>query len=241
MKLTKAKLLNSVREGISDLGFCEFKDSITGAQGLFAKIIASEYYLTLGLTISRYYDSMFTADYYFSKTTRWGSVWGDIPAESFDRVGSLLTKTERRIYLDEQYNKEGVIDTWWDGQDKNEIFKFISVVRITETRFVDQPLLVEKINSSSSLKKLIEYSNLVITKVLSGKIHSDNYQFIPQKEIDDIPVDWFKAAEMVLIEQNGIINVNTVKLLGADSFRQFLLKDRCLSTKLKQDENEQDK
>jgi len=39
MKLTKAKLIKLVKPGLEKLGFTEFKDTISGAQGLFCKKI----------------------------------------------------------------------------------------------------------------------------------------------------------------------------------------------------------
>ena len=61
MKLTKAKLINATQDKIKNLGYMVFTDSISIANCLFVKRIKNEYFLSLGLEISRYYDSRFSA------------------------------------------------------------------------------------------------------------------------------------------------------------------------------------
>jgi len=218
MKLTKNRLLKLTRAGLEKLGYCEFKDTQTGANGLFLKLIKEKYFLTLGLTISRYYDSRFTASYYFSKTTRWSAVWGDIPVESYQRIGRHLTIEERQLLLDKEHSQEGVIDAWWHEKD---IDKFFQTIKLTEGRFLNQHNLFFKIENSVEIYKLSHYSSNVITAVNEGKVdESIDYDFIPEAPIDDIPLPWFKAAEAVLLKEKGILNSNTVKSLASDAWRQ---------------------
>ena len=125
MKLTKAKLINATRDELIEMGYREVKDTVSGANGLFIKPIPEGFFLSLGLTISKFYDTRFTASLYLSKTTRWGSSWGDIPYESYRRVGRFLTKDERRLYLDDVHNAEGVSDAWWHFDSEGDIQKFI--------------------------------------------------------------------------------------------------------------------
>lgn len=49
---------------------------------------------------------------------------------------------------------------------------------------------------------------------------SGSFSFQPAKEVDKIPLVWFKAAEKVLIERKGILNANGVRWLAADAYRQ---------------------
>jgi len=219
MKLNKAKLIKATSEELGNLGYTQIKDTLTGAQGLFIKLINKTYLLSLGFTISRYNDSRFTASYYLSKTTRWASVWGDIPEQSYQRSGRFLKKEERKLYLDDEHNEEGVIDAWWAG-DKEGVKDFIEVVKITEPRFLDQEELFKKIDNSIDIKKLTEYSSYVF-KLLDNAVDEEyNYQFVPQKEIDNIPMQVFKAAERTLAKKKGVLNQNTVKALAADTWHQ---------------------
>jgi hypothetical protein len=225
MKLAKSKLLKITKDKLTELGYQEFKDTQTGASGLFIKLINEDYYLTLGLTISRFYNTRFTASYYLSKTTRWSAVWGDIPKESYQRIGHFLTKEERQLLLDEEHNKEGVTDAWWSSNDEQEISKFFRTIELTEKRFLNQKNLFSKIESSSEVIKLVSYSFRVIALVTEGKTPEQyEYQFTPNKPIDDVPLIWFKAAEISLIDQGGILNQNTVKLLAVDAWRQYKFK-----------------
>lgn len=219
MKLTKAKLIKLVKPGLGKLGFTEFKETTEGSQGFFAKKLKNGFYLTLGLIIHRYYDSAFTGAFYFSKTTRWASVWGDIPDESYKRPGHLLKDGERSIYPEDEINVKGAYDIWWDGNDEKSVLDFLRVIELTEPRFVNQPGLMRKIEQSQDIQALSNYSEAVKKLVSTNQING-SFSFLPVKEVDGIPLDWFKASEKVLKESKGILNANTVKLLAADAYRQ---------------------
>jgi hypothetical protein len=223
MKLTKDNLIKKSANDLAELGYSYIKDSVTGADGLFGKVIEEEYFLTFGLTISRYYDSRFTGAFYLSKTTRWGSLWGDIPKESYQRIGQYLQKKEREAYLEKEYSKEGVVDAWWDSIDNGSFNSFFEVVKITEKRFLNQDNLFLKIERSREIHELVEQSSAVTKIIKQGDNYESEHKFIPKRKVDDIPIEWFKAAEITLQREKGILNVNTVMQLGADAWRQNLL------------------
>jgi hypothetical protein len=224
-KLTKANLIRITKKKLSELGYIELQDTLTGSNGLFGKQIEKDFFLTLGLEISRYYHSMFTASFYLSKTTRWGSVWGDIPQECYERVGHFLTPEERKKYLSEEFQKEGILDAWCDAANEKEVANFIEVVRVSEERFVRQKDLPKKIESSREIKELLECAAMVIDKATINNVNGRSYQFLPTRAIDDIPMNWFRAAEEVLSQRKAILNANTVKLLAADAWRQKKIKE----------------
>lgn len=222
MKLKKAKLIELVRPSLSTLGYTEFK--LKEAQGFFIKKLEDDLYLSLGLTIHRFYDSMFTGTYYLSPTTRWGATWNDIPNKSYERPGKFLTKEERRLYLDNEHNKEGIIDVWWNGYSDEGIENFIKVIEITESRFIHQPELISEIKNSSSIQELVKLSNETQNIVLKNEI-DNNVNFQPLKEIDGVPFVWYRAAETILKKQETTIplNRNTVIALASDAWRQNIL------------------
>ncbi len=222
MKLTKNKLIYLVKDELEKLGYTYITDSLTGAQGLFAKNVRGIYYITLGLEISKYYDSMFSASYYFSKTTRWSSVWGDIPRDSFERVGVLLHRNERNKLLSDEYNKEGVIDAWWNIKEPTSIPNFIETIKISEVRFQGNKMLIKSIDESTEIAELFELAQKTKDAVKNKQICS-KLEYQPNKIIDEIPFIWFEAAETVLRNNRGILNKNTVKLLAADAWRQVTL------------------
>jgi len=223
MRITKKKLIIITKAGIENLGYKEIQDTITVAQGLYIKLIENGLYLSIGLTISRYHDSMFTASFYLSKTTNWATYGGDIPKQSYQRVGHLLTKEERNILLDEKYTKDGINDAWWNAQNQKEVNNFIKTLNITEKRFLNQANLMIDIQNSKDVNELGKLAKMVIHKVDHDNIDKFNYQFIPKKPIDNIPIEWFKAAEIVIKSENAVLNINTVKLLAADAYRQRIL------------------
>lgn len=222
MKLKKDSLVKKTIDHLSKSGFYFFKDSITPADGLFVKPLKDNFFLSLGFTISRYYNSQFNASFYLSKVTRWGSMWGDIPKESFKRIGEFLSPDERKLFLEERYTEKDVVDAWWSDAE-GSIKNFLKVVDIVEDRFLNQKDLFLKIDNSIEVKELL-VQVVQVQKMINILQNEDfAYQFIPSQTIDNIDVDWFKAAERALIELNAALNENTVKNLAADAYRQWML------------------
>lgn len=224
MKLNKSKLVNQTKGELNKLGYVELKDTVSGSNGLFGKLIDNSLFLTLGLVTSRYYDLKFTASFYLSKTTIWSAMWGDIPKDSYERISVFLTKDERKLLLPEEYTSEGVVDAWWND-DLKSISNFISIVKIAESRFVGQIDMLKRVENSIDVNKLMHLSRQVIMEMNVFK-HEDNfdYKFIPTKNIDDIPLEWFKTAERILFSEKAILNVNTVKRLAVDAWRQVYIR-----------------
>ena len=218
MKLTKLLLSKSLTPKLKGLGYLWVKDSCSLFKGLYIKKADHNMYITLGLTIDRYYDDAFTCDLYYGKTTRIGCVWGDIPSQCYVRPGFLLTDKEL-----EKYREKGSLlkDIWWNGLDMESIDDFVRVLALVEPRLTNNTELRTKIEESIDGNQLYSYSKKVREIVLS--IPELDYKFQPPKIIDDIPCEWFKAAEFVLSEEKAIVNNNTVKLLAGDAYRQFLL------------------
>lgn len=218
MKLTKAKLIAKVKSPLEKLGYIFFKEPISSAQGFFSKRLDNGFYLTLGLTISRYMESEFTGSFYYSKTTRWAAVWDDIPQESYVRPGLLMSTEERKVYFNTENKK--LRDYWWDGLDDSSIASFVEVIKFTESRLYKDRLLTKRIEDSLSVSQLKNYADEV--KKLVSEIEKLNftYSYLPDKEVNGIPQRWFKASEYVLKKQNGMLNKNTVKNLASDAFIQ---------------------
>ncbi len=215
MKLTKAKLIKVVEKKMYSLGYRYLKDSTTGAQGLFAKIVNAQYILTFGLTISRLYDSSFTATFYLSKSTRWGSVWGDIPEESFGRIGKFLSNDKE---------KEKILDYWWDG-DEAGLVDFLSVIPEAEIRFLSQEDIFLQIDKSEEVKEFVEDA-LLSFSILNQKEMVLKLRDLADSGEKNIPAQLFDIAKDVLqLNRREYINKNTIQNLAADIWYQIQLAD----------------
>lgn len=216
MKLTKAKLIKALKPEMEKLGYHWFKDSISGAQGLFAKKVDDSLYLTVGLTIHRYYDDAFTADLYLSKTTNIYCTWGDIPKDCEERPGFLMTDEELAKYKEDDYL---IKDIWWSCE--KSLDDFIDAIRLYAPRMLDNEDLIRRIKSSKDVEELWIISSKIKQNV--GNIPVTEFSFIPEKEIDNIPLEWFKAAEWTLRESGEYVNLHIVKLHASDAYRQYVL------------------
>lgn len=219
MKLTKAKLINKLQDKIEALGYKYIKDSITGSDGLFIKRVSEQLFLSLGLVKSTLYDSKFTGSFYLSPTTRWGSVWGDIPKESYKRIGYFLNLAQQDAAgpnTDLPIN-----DLWWNFNSEEDILSFISSIKKAEGICLSMVELRTRIVNSKEVKELvIQRDTFLARHSASFENYKEEFKFLPKKPIDNIPLHWFKIAESVLISLDTIVNANTVKLLAADVWRQ---------------------
>ena len=211
MKLTKAKLIKRVKPGLELLGYSWFQDSIMGSDGLFIKKLSEDYYLSLGMNIHRFYEDRYTCDYYLSLSTCINCLWGDIPVGSSRRPGELLT--------DEEISPSRNHDIWWSGEDSVE--DFLSVIKVTEPRFVSDMELLHAIKQSNDANMLHKLAYEAIRTV--DNLPNINFLYSPKKNIDNIPLKWFFAAEAVLCCYYNNINNHQVKRLAADAYRQYTL------------------
>ena len=227
MKLTSAKLISKLKRRLQSLGFTYFKE--TGMTGTFKMKVDGGLYLTLSLTIDRWNDSMFTGEYSLSLTTRWGYTIGDIPRDSYKRISYVLSDEERARYSKEE--NPNVKDLWWDGMDEADVNSFLEVIELTYKRFSSNPDLVQRIHQSNDAKLLAKLSQETIDCVNKGNFAQD-LECQPNKEIDFIPFEWFKAAETVLRQNGSTLHEAGVIVLASDAYRRSVL-DGCAELKLK--------
>ena len=230
MKLTKQKLNKLISQDIVNLGYKEFKDSTTGAHGLYVKAIENtDLFITLGMIIHRYYDFAFTFAFYFSKTTRWSSLWGDIPKASYVRPGCLLGADELNQFFKDERNPANNKDLWWNEYNDKIKQDIIKIINITEMRLVNNFELRNLINSSTEVRLLRQLSDDTI-RVFKERNLNSVFDFQPNKPIDNTPLEWFKAAEIALLLNKEDLNSNTVKQLGTDAYRQFSINSYNISS-----------
>ena len=225
MKLKQKTLVALVRPLFKSMGFTCFKDTISGVSTLFCKKIKDDLYLSIGMNINRFYDSMFTCDMYLSRTTNFASLWGDIPRESYRRPGFFLTQEELKTYSTES---NLVRDIWWNASSVASISSFAKTLDISVPRFCKSSEIVDKIYASKDVAILAELSHEVITKIKNNEYVSDNdYKFVPKKEIDGIPLKWFWATEEVVAE-TLFYNKHGVRFIASDAYRQCILNETVI-------------
>jgi hypothetical protein len=232
MSLNKKKLISEVERGLNEQGFTLFKNSLTKTDGLFIKKIKPDLYLTLGLNVSRFGKNTFTGDFYLSKTTNFASVWGDIPNNSYVRISSVLNENEKKRFLGEEY-EPNMVDRWWNTNSTNVYENFLNAVQCAEINFIT-PELIKAINNSNDVAILSELTTNVISTVKSKdkRLKISHLMFTPPMEINNIPVIWFKATELILSESKETLDKKEVNLLASDAYRTYilnLLKDKVTS------------
>ena len=84
--------------------------------------------------------------------------------------------------------------------------------------------IVEKIEQSSAEEEYYQRSLQVREWVAKGVPDMD-FECLPGKCIDNIPMEWFKAAEYVLLEREEYLSLNAwnVKNLAGNAYRQSVL------------------
>lgn len=218
MKLTKKKLILILRHKLESLGFKYVQDTRPMCQGLFIMKVDNNMFLTLSLDIHRYYDSMFTCSYYLSPIILVGAIWGDIPKDSYTRPGFVLSDEEfAKFSKNENLSAR---DIWFDGFNEMDVNSFIEIVNLTYKRFSSNINLRERINQSQDVKLLVNLSQDTLEKAMKREF-CDELGFQPDKELDGVPFDWFKAAETVIRKHNYFLNKNTVRNLAFDAYVKY--------------------
>lgn len=220
MNLTKKKLITMVQPMFDRLGFVRFSATISKNSSLFVKKVDEGLFLTIGMNIHRFYDSMFTCDMYLSRTTNFACLWGDMPRSSYSRPGRFLTKAELECYSQDGDN---VADIWWDAGEAASVQSFSKVLQIAVERMSNDKQIIHDLFLSHDVEVLYEFSHSVKDICTSKKLIPDgSFHKIPSKELDGIPMCWFCAAELALTN-TSFFNERWVKYIAADAYRQFML------------------
>lgn len=216
MKIKKNYLIKALRPGFGAIGYHFFKDSISGAQGLFGKKVSDDLYLQAALNIHRFYDDAFTVDLCFKNVTRLFDRRADIPRWCIIRPGELLSTEERLKYF-----HVDVLDYWWSLNDDIRP-SFFDVISLVEQRLVNNSDLTSKIRESIRLKSCELYEKWVIEYYIQKQFPND-LQYTPDKPKDDIPLDWFRASETLLLTLFDETSFAQVCAVASESFRRYTL------------------
>ena len=127
-----------------------------------------------------------------------------------------LTADELAKYKEDDYL---IKDIWWSCE--KSLNDFIDAIRLYAPRMLDNEDLIRRIKSSKDVEELWIISSKIKQNV--GNIPVTEFSFIPEKEIDNIPLEWFKAAEWTLREAGEYVNLHIVKLHASDAYRQYVL------------------
>lgn len=206
-----------MRPGFEAMGYHYFKDSIS-AQGLFGKKISKDLYLQVALSIHRFYDDAFTAELCFENTTLVYHRGNDVPDECCIRPGYLLSIEERIKFFHSDDN-----DYWWSLYgDEDARSNFFAVLSIVEPRLINNTDLISRIRGSIRLQTEELLEKWIIDVYVHKQFFSD-LKYTPEKPIDEIPLDWFRASETVLLALFNEATFPKVRVLASDSFRRFSL------------------
>ena len=108
----------------------------------------------------------------------------------------------------------------FDGFNEMDVNSFVEIVKLTYKRFSSNTDLINRIKLSKDVKLLENLSQETLDKAIK-KEFCDNLGFQPDKELDGVPFDWFKAAETVIRKQNYVLNKNTVRNLAFDAYVKY--------------------
>lgn len=203
-----------VKPYLENIGYTYFSHKKDWSGGCFVKKI-NDMYLTLGMNIHRYYDSMFTCDMYFSTNTRIGCLWGDMPRSCYFRPCMMLSECERFNLFNEKYS-----DIWFDATKENSFKMLIKSILITEKKISSNKQLIHSVKNSMEIRELTN-TTLEVIKFVDKLINNKRKNEIPTKEYDNIPAIWIYGAEVIL--KDLVENNRTVLRTAADAYRIYEL------------------
>jgi hypothetical protein len=176
--------------------------------------------LLFGLEFSCHYDERFTGSFYLSRSFHWGYMLRTFPREAFRRIGDFLTTNERGRLLAKEFQAPGVVDAWWINFSEKNCVSLIEAFDLTVERFLAQPDLLYKVQSCKELQDYMEMANATIraAKTLTQLPSQCTNQ--PTKPKMNIGLNWYWAAELVLLTNKpALVSKDYVQLLAVDSWR----------------------
>lgn len=206
MKLTKAKLIKLLKPTLESYGYTFFESK--GSQGLFGKKVDEDMYLMLSMSIHRYYDDRFTANYCLSNVAAegLGPFAGTFWKECMKRPVELLTPEEALFYCGRRR-----CDIWWESFREDSLEDFFRMIRLTESRMAENQVLKEKIRSSEYLKQ----------RKAQGGDESESFRHI----LDEIGIKPSVREEKVELSQLSFYNKKTFEaclpFLDASLYEQY--------------------
>lgn len=222
MKVTRKQLFKQLIPFFEEMGYIYFKDTISAANGLFAKKIDDCIYLSVGINTSNLFENSFNCYFYIGRSLEFGFTYPDT-RDAYVAITQLMTEKE----LD-KYRGEGTLSDvhWWHSDDINSINSCKECVQLTEQRLLTNVELRSRIVSNEEAKHQYELSTRVQMFVKNG-MPAIETQFVPEKEMDGIPLIWFVAADYVQREEK-YYNKNSVFALAADAYRRFVLDKKSM-------------
>ena len=194
------------------LGYHHFKDNLFP---LYAKKIREGWFLSLGLTIHRFYDDQFTVDLFLARYVAMNYLSFDIPKDSSKRIGELLSEKERLDYFG-----DSIIDHWWSLYNDSPEESIVELVKLVEPRLSNDKDLMDRIMKSREAQQTYDDVQEVTRAFVSG-CYSHNPDYCPFNPKNDIPIDWFWAAETIMRNQGR--HPSWVQKVAEQAYRQFVL------------------
>ena len=221
MKVTRKQLLKQLIPFFEEMGYTYFKDTISVAQGLFAKKIDDRLYVSVGVITSYLYYNTFTCNFYMAQSLDFAFLYLEDKSKTFEeypRPGDYLSEDELIMFRGKDSK---ITDIWWHSDDAGSIESFKEAVRLAEPRFINNFDLRNRMLSNADASHRYDMANKVKELVKNG-VPDFEPQFAPVKEKDGIPMVWFTAAELVC-RDGPYFNKFGVQCLAADAYRRFVL------------------
>ena len=217
MKVTRKQLFKKLTPFFEELGYTYFKNSIFRDTGLFAKKIDDNVYVCIGIDTSNLFENSFDCNYYMGQSLTYARMYDGI-RDAYPRSTDLLSEEELNKYL-----SNGTLSElyWWHSDDANSIESFKEEVRLTEQRFISNLELRERVAANEEAKNDHELT-VKVRKLVQNGVPDFETKFVPEKEMDGIPLVWFAAAEYVARHEK-YFGKYAVLWLAADAYRQYVL------------------
>src|SRR5215472_10548696 len=215
----KSRFIKEISAYMAALHYGPVPGPLKTCAALFYKKI-DDLVLTVGLEFSTRYKERFTASFYLSKSFHWGYMLPGFPKRAFERFGKFLEAPERKHLLDPFFAQPGVVDAWWIGFTSGSVESFLEALRLTESRFVEQPGLSDEVRNCEELKKHLVMVGEVVSGRRALKGPPPNLVHQPSRYAPPIPREYYWAAELVLAKHEpGLASVSFTDLLAVDSWR----------------------
>jgi hypothetical protein len=213
--MSKKQISKTIAASMRELGFAPVFGHTFGAFLHFFKRAEAGLVLNLGVQASRLFEETFTGAFYLGPTFTWGYMPPDFPQAAYARVGRFLELTDRARLLSREWRDPGVQDAWWSPFSESSAGRFCEAIALAESRFLNQPGLVESVLSSVTMKRHLELVEKTIELASHGPVDIESAKVALQ-------VLNANAAEALRLVESQQKAAHYIRFLGQDAYRCLL-------------------
>ena len=194
MALKQETIMKTISREIQDLGYTYMKELVSGVPVVFGKRVCEDMYLFLLVGRERIGNNCLSIEMSISLSTNAFMLGRDIPSASIRRLDVILKEESNRFFVERDTG------LFMSEEKVSNTTSLSNSVAIAETDILRDSRMIESLRKSKKLLVESQLEKWVIcyyNKDISQLPFREFLNYTPSKPVDDIPMKWFFASDVV--------------------------------------------